>query len=91
MGTKNNPGQFDCYAAADPDEPLFTLAAHDPVAHALVELWAHLRCCNISAAVFCFGYLVAEAIKRPLGRPAKVDEAYACAEAMRRWYVEHLD
>ena len=25
MGTKNNPGKFDCYANAKPDEPLFVL------------------------------------------------------------------
>ena len=43
MGTKNNPGRFDCYEAADPDEPMFVLLARDPLAPALVELWATLR------------------------------------------------
>lgn len=42
MGTKNNPGRFDCHASADPDEPLFTLRAKDPLAPALVRLWAKL-------------------------------------------------
>lgn len=43
MGTKNNPGQFDCYAAAEEDEPMFILLARDPLAPVLVELWATLR------------------------------------------------
>lgn len=40
MGTKNNPGQFDCY---DPNEPMFVLLARDPSAPMLVRLWAHIR------------------------------------------------
>jgi hypothetical protein len=40
MGTKNNPGNFDCYANAEPDEPMFILLARDPQAPALVEKWA---------------------------------------------------
>jgi hypothetical protein len=43
MGTKNNPGQFDCHAAAAPDEPIFTLLARDRHAPTLVRLWALLR------------------------------------------------
>ena len=43
MGTKNNPGQFDCYHNAAPDEPMFVLLARDPLAPILVELWASLR------------------------------------------------
>lgn len=43
MGTKNNPGQFDCYANAEPDEPIFVLLARDKHAPALVWLWAVLR------------------------------------------------
>lgn len=43
MGTKNNPGQFDCYAAADPDEPMFILLGRDKHAPTLVWLWAVLR------------------------------------------------
>jgi len=46
MGTKNNPGQFDCHAKAHPDEPLFTLLARDPAAAALVMMWAHHRAGN---------------------------------------------
>lgn len=43
MGTKNEPGAFDCYANAKDDEPLFTLLARDPLAPALVDLWAERR------------------------------------------------
>ena len=43
MGTKNNPGHFDCYENADPDEPMFVLLARDPLAPMLVELWANMR------------------------------------------------
>lgn len=43
MGTKNNPGKYDCYGAAGPDEPTFTLLARDRHAPALIWLWATLR------------------------------------------------
>lgn len=43
MGTKNNPGKFDCYANAEPDEPMFVLLGRDPSAHLLVALWALMR------------------------------------------------
>jgi hypothetical protein len=43
MGTKSNPGPSDCYARAEPDEPLFVLLARDKHAPALVWLWAVLR------------------------------------------------
>jgi hypothetical protein len=43
MGTKNNPGKWDCYANAEPDEPIFVLLARDKHAPALVRLWAALR------------------------------------------------
>lgn len=43
MGTKNNPGKFDCYAAAKDDEPMFVLLGRDPIAPFLVGLWAGLK------------------------------------------------
>lgn len=43
MGTKNNPGKFDCYANADPDEPMFILLGRDINAPSLVNLWASQR------------------------------------------------
>lgn len=43
MGTKANPGTYDCYAAATDDEPLFVLRAKDPLAPDIVRLWAKTR------------------------------------------------
>lgn len=43
MGTKNNPGHYDCYANAAPDEPMFILLGRDKHAAGLVRLWALLR------------------------------------------------
>lgn len=43
MATKNNPGQFDCYQNAEPDEPMFVLLARDKHAPAMIWLWAVLR------------------------------------------------
>ena len=43
MGTKNNPGRFDCYANAEPDEPMFILLGRDEHAPLLVRLWAEIR------------------------------------------------
>ncbi len=43
MGTKNNPGAHDCYANAEPDEPMFVLLGRDPLAADLVAEWAARR------------------------------------------------
>lgn len=43
MGTKNNPGVYDCYDKAHPDEPMFILLGRDPAAGLLVRLWSDLR------------------------------------------------
>ncbi len=43
MATKNNPGKFDCYENADPDEPMFVLLGRDPTAPILVDLWVKIR------------------------------------------------
>lgn len=43
MGSKSSPGTYDCFAAAEPDEPMFVLLGRDKHAPALVWLWAVLR------------------------------------------------
>lgn len=43
MGTKLNPGKFDCYANAAPDEPYFVLLARDPMAPAIIRRWCAHR------------------------------------------------
>ncbi len=71
MGTKNNPGAFDCFANAEPDEPMFILLGRDPVAGLVVELWAWLR---------------VEMGKENDDDPM-ILEAKACAKALREWAV----
>lgn len=43
MGTKKDPGKYDCHAKAKDDEPMFTLLARDPSAPVLLRVWALLR------------------------------------------------
>lgn len=42
MGTKNDPGNYDCYTKAADDEPIFVLRAKDPFAATLVRQWADM-------------------------------------------------
>lgn len=39
MGTKDNPGEFDCYDKALSDEPIFVLLARDPTAPLCILKW----------------------------------------------------
>jgi hypothetical protein len=73
MGTKQQPGKFDCYDAAAPDEPLFILLARDASAPELVESWAMRR-----------SNAIADGLKPETDRPM-VAEALALASAMREW------
>jgi hypothetical protein len=43
MGSKQNPGAFDCYSRAEPDEPMFVLLGRDPSASLMIEIWTALR------------------------------------------------
>jgi len=73
MGTKNNPGQFDCYANAEPDEPMFVLLARDPAAPNAIRLWVNERTMLVAG-------------HRPdAAETAKLREAMACAETMDEW------
>lgn len=73
MGSKNNPGKFDCYENALPDEPMFVLLGRDPNAPQLIEQWADRRWQDIQIGV------------RPQSDLAAVEEAQQCAHAMRDW------
>lgn len=73
MGSKSNPGQFDCYADALPDEPMFVLLARDPMAPMIVQNWANARKQLIATG------------EKPLEDMAVVDEALTCAAEMRAW------
>lgn len=78
MGTKNKPGEFDCYENAHPDEPMFILLARDPLAPDLVRRWADE-----------YEDYKAETVERLSPQwervRAKAAEARACADAMREW------
>lgn len=76
MGTRNNPGVYDCLGTLDPDEPFFVLKGRDPHAADLVRLWAHERRSYISAGI------------KPAEDEAKVKEALACAVEMDAYREE---
>lgn len=92
MGTKANPGKFDCYAKLEPHEPHFVLKATDPFAPHLVEMWAALRDGDVYELIEAFGRVAANrtALIRALAKPVpeKTQEARACAEAMQQWHEE---
>ena len=73
MGSKNNPGRFDCYDNALPDEPMFVLLGRDPSAPELLERWANGRLFDIASG------------SRPQSDMAMVAEAQQCAKDMRQW------
>lgn len=50
MSTKQEPGPFDGFERAAPNEPIFTLAAHDVLAAPLVREWVDRRRKAILAA-----------------------------------------
>ena len=72
MGTKTNPGNFDCYANAEPDEPMFVLLARDPAAAATVRTWVDMR-------------LLLSGGKIDDNDLAQLREAMSCAVAMDEW------
>jgi len=73
VGTKNNPGQFDCYNNALPDEPMFIILARDPSAPKLIRSWADTREHFINHG------------NRPESDRAMVVEARKCADDMANW------
>ena len=75
MGTKNNPGEFDCYAHAQPDEPMFILLGRDASAAHLVEEWADMREEDVRWG------------RKPVSDMAMVKESRQCAKAMREFHA----
>ena len=78
MGTKANPGEFDCHGAAGSNEPIFTLRARDPLAPILVRLWVQMR--RFSRPIYDEPDREREHRKR--------NEAIRCANEMDRWHWE---
>ena len=88
MGTKNNPGRFDCYAKLAPDEPYLTLRAKDPSAPYLVNIWSAVRNADWSRAAVIFVNMLADPAMRLRAteqRYDKLDEANSVAVEMREW------
>lgn len=75
MGTKNNPGAFDCYGNAEPDEPMFILLGRDPHGHSAVRKWADDREAMIRAGL------------KPIDDMRMVWEARECADAMEAYCI----
>jgi hypothetical protein len=73
MATKQNPGEFDCYKKAIPNEPLFVLLARDPSMPDLVRRWAIIRKNEIDSG------------RRPESDRAMVMEALDCANDADKW------
>lgn len=91
MGTKNNPGAFDCYENAEPDEPMFILLGRDPLAPFLVSIWSKLRMGDLEAAGVVFTKMAYEIALRYHAEPDvdKASEAMDCSFAMFAWRKEH--
>lgn len=87
MGTKATPGRFDCHEAAEPDEPLFTLLARDPLAPFLVSIWSSVRCGDLEAAETKFATMLQRVGPRYCVQPdtEKASEALDCAMEMFAW------
>lgn len=72
MATKNNPGAFDCYANAEPDEPMFVLLGRDVASPVAVRKWIEER--------------IASGKNTP--SDAQIVEALHCITAMERFAEE---
>ena len=86
MGTKANPGRFDCYARARPDEEIFVLLARDPLAPFHVSIWSSMRFGDFEAARVKFEAMLARVGLEYAVNPdiEKAEEALGCAMAMVR-------
>jgi hypothetical protein len=87
MSSKTDPSQFDAYSKAEPDEPVFTLLARDPVAPPLIEAWAYLRSGQIGAAEIAFKAAMDAAthIAPQMPGEAQIRSAFEVAEESRAY------
>jgi len=81
VGTKNAPGEFDCYDKAEPDEPMFVLLGRDPSAGETVRLWAQMRHGDPKESAKCAEALAcADALDAWAKKLGKVPRVYATLE-----------
>lgn len=88
MGTKNNPGDYDCYAKLGPDEPYFLLRAKDPAAPYLTMMWAASRQGDFAGMLDLVTSmsLNQEILSRVGGEEnPKIGETNHCARTMDAW------
>lgn len=78
MGTKNNPGSYDCFANLAPDEPYFVLVAHDAMAPSLIRNWATIRQQQVEQGI------------KPAEDMLQVHEARQCAAQMEIWRADQI-
>lgn len=76
MGTKDNPGEFDAYAKAEPDEPIFVLLARDLEAPLVIHIWVHLWMREIQMGL------------RPESDRPQIEAAMRTATEMQQWGEE---
>jgi hypothetical protein len=91
VGTKNNPGKWDCYHNAEPDEPMFVLLARDITAQYLVAAWVAVQCGDTENAVRMIldAGVARLATDKPLKERVdpKIVEASQCSKSMRTWLL----
>jgi hypothetical protein len=92
MSTKDDPSQFDAYAKAEADEPVFTLLGRDPMAPSLIEAWAYLRSGQIGAAEIAFRQAMDAAthVQPQMPGEAQIRSAFEVAEECRTWMRSKL-
>lgn len=93
MGTKNNPGDYDCYAKLEPDEPYFLLRGKDPAAPYLTMMWAASRRGDWNGMLDLVNAMV---INKEINarvsheEHSKLAESRQCALAMNEWRAQKL-
>lgn len=90
MGTKQNPGAFDCYANANVDEPMFIILGRDRHGAITVFHWLALR---LTEASFGGKQWDADDVREMSQReymklPEKYREAWDCANSMETYHDE---
>jgi hypothetical protein len=79
MGTKTEPGKYDCLSRAEDDEPFFVLLARDPSAPSLIADWVRQRQHQMRVGL----------VPNNDDERAKIEEARQLAKAMLAWRAEH--
>jgi hypothetical protein len=91
MGTKRDPGKFDCYENALPDEPMFVLLGRDPLAPFLVSIWSAVRMADWEKAQRVFETMIQRVGVCYLHDPdvEKAIEAMDSSAAMFAWRTDN--